>query len=604
MSSTSAIPTTPEALEAEIAAQTAIFNDLRLNTDKSSSSGSLDDVKKRLGDLKRALAMAKNAGKEKKPKDGAAAAQDAKKKERLLLKTAKGTRDYGPAEMFCREHVERIVKECFAMYGGSCLDTPVMERKDVLTDKYGEDSKLIFDLKDQGGEELALRYDHTVPLARYLAMQGGTNTHSKLWQVGKVYRRDNPVMSKGRMREFSQADFDISGAWDLMVPDAEILSLASTILSKLDVGEFTIKLNHRKILDGLFEVCGVPADKIRTISSAVDKLDKLPWAEVKKEMTEEKGLDAAVADRIGEYVKHKGGAALLETLLADAGLTANKTAKAGLDEMAVLFRLLKAYQIADKISFDLSLARGLDYYTGIIYEVVVAASAPPGFNSANAFAATPAAPAAPVEKERSKRKKAAGEEEPEVDESQVGVGSIAAGGRYDNLVGAFLASAAGAAPGSKEAKKLAGVPCVGISIGLDRVFALVWPKWVERGARAKETLVYVMAAGDGLLDERIGLVRELRAAGISTDFLAKNKPKLPVQFAAGEKDEVPFAVILGGDELTQGLVTVKEQRWELVDGKKAKVESADKGAKVPRAELVQWLKASQTWRDFQSRNWS
>jgi len=598
------IPTTPEALEAEIAAQTAIFNDLRLNTDKSSSSGSLDDVKKRLGDLKRALAMAKNAGKEKKPKDGAAAAQDAKKKERLLLKTAKGTRDYGPAEMFCREHVERIVKECFAMYGGSCLDTPVMERKDVLTDKYGEDSKLIFDLKDQGGEELALRYDHTVPLARYLAMQGGTNTHSKLWQVGKVYRRDNPVMSKGRMREFSQADFDISGAWDLMVPDAEILSLASTILSKLDVGEFTIKLNHRKILDGLFEVCGVPADKIRTISSAVDKLDKLPWAEVKKEMTEEKGLDAAVADRIGEYVKHKGGAALLETLLADAGLTANKTAKAGLDEMAVLFRLLKAYQIADKISFDLSLARGLDYYTGIIYEVVVAASAPPGFNSANAFAATPAAPAAPVEKERSKRKKAAGEEEPEVDESQVGVGSIAAGGRYDNLVGAFLASAAGAAPGSKEAKKLAGVPCVGISIGLDRVFALVWPKWVERGARAKETLVYVMAAGDGLLDERIGLVRELRAAGISTDFLAKNKPKLPVQFAAGEKDEVPFAVILGGDELAQGLVTVKEQRWELVDGKKAKVESADKGAKVPRAELVQWLKASQTWRDFQSRNWS
>lgn len=107
--------------------------------------------------------------------------------------------------MFCREHIEKIVKDCFTTYGGSSLDTPVFERKDVLMDKYGEDSKLIFDLMDQGGEQLALRYDHTVPLARYLAMIGGTNTQSKIWQVGKVYRRDNPVMSKGRMREFMQA---------------------------------------------------------------------------------------------------------------------------------------------------------------------------------------------------------------------------------------------------------------------------------------------------------------------------------------------------------------------------------------------------------------
>lgn len=106
--------------------------------------------------------------------------------------------------MFCREHVERIVKDVFTSYGGSALDTPVFERKDVLAGKYGEDQKLIFDLMDQGGEQLALRYDHTVPLARYLAMAGAT-VQAKIWQVGKVYRRDNPVMSKGRMREFSQA---------------------------------------------------------------------------------------------------------------------------------------------------------------------------------------------------------------------------------------------------------------------------------------------------------------------------------------------------------------------------------------------------------------
>ncbi|TFK18659.1 histidyl-tRNA synthetase [Coprinopsis marcescibilis] len=600
--------TTPEALEAEIAQQTAIFNELRLNPEKAETLGSLDDVKKSLGDLKKRLALAKNAGKEKKPKDkdGAQAqAQDATKKERLMLKTAKGTRDYSPAEMFCREHVERIVKDVFTSFGGSCLDTPVFERKDVLTDKYGEDSKLIFDLKDQGGEELALRYDHTVPLARYLAMQGGNNTHSKLWQIGKVYRRDNPVMSKGRMREFSQADFDISGVWDPMVPDAEILSLICTILSKLDVGEFTIKLNNRKILDGIFEVCGVPAEKIRAISSAVDKLDKSPWSEVKREMTEDKGLDPAVADKIGEYVKHKGGPELLEKLLADSTLTANQSAKEGLGEMEILFRLLKVYQVVDKISFDLSLARGLDYYTGIIYEAIVAASAPPGFNSANAFAAAPTTePAqAPTSKPKSAPKKL-GDEEPEVDESQVGVGSIAAGGRYDHLVSAFLAGAAGVKLGSKEAKKIPSIPCVGISIGLDRIFALVWPKWVERGARAKETMVYVMSAGDGLLDERIGLVRDLRAAGVKADFLAKNKPKLAAQFAAGEKDEVPFAVILGGDELRQGLVTVKEQRWELVDGKKAKIESTDKGTQVKRSELVEWLKKTPTWQEWVSQKWS
>jgi histidyl-tRNA synthetase len=121
------------------------------------------------------------------------------------MTVCQGTRDYGPAEMFCREHIEKTVKDVFHLYGGSCLDTPVFERKDILAGKYGEDAKLIFDLKDQGGEELALRYDHTVPLARYLAMAGTAITNAKLWQVGKVYRRDNPVMSKGRMREFSQA---------------------------------------------------------------------------------------------------------------------------------------------------------------------------------------------------------------------------------------------------------------------------------------------------------------------------------------------------------------------------------------------------------------
>ncbi|KIK39483.1 hypothetical protein CY34DRAFT_808221 [Suillus luteus UH-Slu-Lm8-n1] len=566
---------TSDSLTAEITQATGALNDLRL---QNADAASIDAAKKRLGELKKAMAAINSAG----------GSKDAgKKKERLLLKTAKGTRDYGAAEMFCREHVERIVKDVFTSYGGSALDTPVFERKDVLAGKYGEDQKLIFDLMDQGGEQLALRYDHTVPLARYLAMAGAT-VQAKIWQVGKVYRRDNPVMSKGRMREFSQADLDITGAWDPMIPDAEIISLLCTILTRLDVGEFTVKLNHRKILDGIFEVCGVPQDKIRSISSAVDKLDKLPWLEVKKEMTEEKGLSSDVADKIGEYVKHKGGPSLLDLLKADATLMANPSAKQGITDMDILFTLLRAYKILDKISFDMSLARGLDYYTGIIYEATVEASAPP------AFAANAAESPAPPKLKPSKKAKADDGEEDELDESQVGVGSIAAGGRYDNLVGMFTAAAAA------EGKKAPGLPCIGVSIGLDRIFAIVWPKWVEKGMRSKETMVYVLAAGDGLLEERITLVQELREAGIKTDFLAKKKPKLTAQFMAGEKDEVPFAVILGGDELKEGLVTVKEQKWEFVDGKKTKVQSADQGMKVRRDELISWIKQTSTYQGWSS----
>ncbi|KAI6031131.1 hypothetical protein PISMIDRAFT_671754 [Pisolithus microcarpus 441] len=585
---------TADALSAEITKQTALVNELRL---QNSDPAELDAARRELGKLKQRFGA---VTKTNDPAANGAPAnrEEGKKRERLLLKTAKGTRDYGPAEMYCREHIERIVKDVFTTYGGSCLDTPVFERKDILAGKYGEDQKLIFDLMDQGGEQLALRYDHTVPLARYIAMSGAT-VQGKIWQVGKVYRRDSPVMSKGRMREFMQADMDIVGVWDPMIPDGEIVSLLCTILSNLDVGEFTIKINHRKILDGVFEVCGVPPDKIRSISSAVDKLDKLPWSDVKKEMTDEKGLSADVADKIGEYVKHKGGPALLDQLKADETLMSNPSAKQGLQDMELLFTLLKAYNnVIDKISFDMSLARGLDYYTGIIYEAIVEASAPPGFSSANATAPPPAtagasSPAQP--KKKSKKPKADTlEEEEEIDESQVGVGSIAAGGRYDNLVGLFTSAAAG------EGKKGASLPCIGVSIGMDRIFSIIWPKWAEKGMRSKETMVYVMAAGDGLLEERIRLVQELREAGIKTDFLAKKKPKLPAQFAAAEKDEVPFDIILGADELKEGLVTVKEQKWEFVDGKKAKVQSADLGIKVRREELVVWLKNTPTYLSWSS----
>ena len=152
---------------------------------------------------------------------------------------------------------------------------PVFELKEILSGKYGEDSKLIYDLQDQGGELCSLRYDLTVPFARWLAMNPAVQ-NIKRYHLAKVYRRDQPAMKKGRMREFYQCDFDIAGSFDPMLPDAEILRITMEVLASLGWKEkYNIKINHRKLLDGIFEVCGVPPDKIRAISSAVDKLDKV-----------------------------------------------------------------------------------------------------------------------------------------------------------------------------------------------------------------------------------------------------------------------------------------------------------------------------------------
>lgn len=219
-------------------------------------------------------------------------------------KIPKGTRDFGPDQMRVREEVFGVIRRVFKRHGGVEIDTPVFELKEVLTGKYGEDSKLIYDLADQGGELLSLRYDLTVPFARFLAMNSVGNI--KRFHIAKVYRRDNPQLARGRYREFYQCDFDIAGTYTSMVPDAEVITVAAEILSELKVGSFRIKLNHRKILDAIFEICGVPMEKFRPICSAVDKLDKSPWSEVKNEMVQEKGLAPEVADRIGDFVLHCG----------------------------------------------------------------------------------------------------------------------------------------------------------------------------------------------------------------------------------------------------------------------------------------------------------
>ncbi|KAI8801294.1 hypothetical protein BJ742DRAFT_779519 [Cladochytrium replicatum] len=439
-----------------------------------------------------------------------------------VLKTPKGTRDYDEKEMAIRQKMFDTIISVFKKHGAVTIDTPVFELKEILTGKYGEDSKLIYDLADQGGELSSLRYDLTVPFARFVAQNGTTYQNIKRYHIAKVYRRDQPSVNKGRLREFYQCDFDIAGEYEAMVPDAEAVKVGVEILSSLDIGPFAIKINHRKLLDGMFEVCGVPPEQFRAISSAVDKLDKLPWQAVRKEMVEEKHLPEEAADRIGKYVGIKGGPELCDVLASNEELMKSESAKKGVEDMRKLFRYLQIFGVADKVSFDLSLARGLDYYTGVIYEGVLLAS----------------------------------------DDDTSGIGSIAGGGRYDDLVGMF-------ANGRK-------IPCVGISIGVERLFAILSKKLAGQ-VRSTETEVFVTAIG-GLLEERLAVCNELWNAGIKAEFSYKAKLRFQGELEKVDKARIPFMVIVGAKELEAGTIRVKDTtaKEELV---------------IPRGELLATLKS-------------
>lgn len=434
---------------------------------------------------------------------------------RRLPKLPKGTRDFAKEQMTVREKAFSIITEVFKRHGAMALDTPVFELRETLMGKYGEDSKLIYDLADQGGELCSLRYDLTVPFARYVAMNSLTSF--KRYQVAKVYRRDNP--SKGRFREFYQCDFDIAGQFEKMGPDFEVVKILTELLDELNIGDYEVKLNHRKLLDGMLDICGVPPEKFRTICSSIDKLDKQTFEQVKREMVDEKGLTAETADKIGSFVKERGSPLeLLSKLKQEGGeFLKHEGSRLALDELDILFKALEKSKCIDKIVFDLSLARGLDYYTGVVFEAV--------------FKGT------------------------------TQVGSIAAGGRYDNLIRMF---------GSKD------VPAVGISLGIERVFAIMEQnqKDQKQVIRANETEVLVGVMGNDL-SLAVELVSELWSAKIKAEYtIVKKVTKI---FERAEASAIPFAVMVGDRELKGGIVKVRDV--------KARAEE-----EVPRERMVEELR--------------
>ena len=423
--------------------------------------------------------------------------KESKKKE--LVKVVKGARDFLPTQMVIRGKAFDLITGVFKKHGAVEIDTPVFELKETLMGKYGEESKLIYDLNDQGGELLSLRYDLTVPFARYMASHNLSSL--KRFHIGKVYRRDNPQMSKGRFREFFQCDFDIAGGnYGTMIPDAEVIKIVVEILTQLPIGKFNIKINHRVLLDSIVEISGISNDKYRLVCSSIDKLDKEPWDKVKTELIEVKGISEEQAEKLKTFVVLKDKPKiLLDKLMTIKELTDNEKGKKALDEMSILIDYLQILDVEKYCTFDLSLARGLDYYTGLIYETVLT----------------------------------------ETDE----VGSISGGGRFDNLIGMFSGKQ---------------IPAVGVSIGIERIFNILEKHYKDDdNLRSIYTEVLVCAAGKNLTKERFKIVNELWDNGIKAEILYYENPRMDKQLDYGLKNKIPFLIFIGENELKENKIKIK-----------------------------------------------
>jgi histidyl-tRNA synthetase len=353
----------------------------------------------------------------------------------------------------------------------------------------------------------------------------------KRFHIGKVYRRDNPQVSKGRFREFFQCDFDIAGGnYGVMIPDAEVIKIVAEILSQLPIGGFNIKINHRVLLDSIVEISGISNDKYKLVCSSIDKLDKEPWEKVKDELIQVKGITEEQSEKLKTFVILKDKPKiLLDKLMTIKELTENEKGKKALDEMAILIDYLQILDVEKYCTFDLSLARGLDYYTGLIYETVLTST----------------------------------------DE----VGSISGGGRFDNLIGMFSGKQ---------------IPAVGVSIGIERIFNILEKHYKNDDTlRSNFTDVLVCSAGKNLTKERYKIVNELWDNGINAEILYNENPRMDKQLEYGLKNKIPFLVFIGENEIKEDKIKIKclANSQELIIDRAKIVEEINK-LKADKALLI------------------
>lgn len=434
----------------------------------------------------------------------------------------KGTRDFSASEMVKRNHIFNTISSVFKKFGYREIQTPTMENLTTLTGKYGDEGdKLIFKVLNSGDflsnipeeklagrnsqqlisdiSEKALRYDLTVPFARYVVMHRNEISFPfKRFQIQPVWRADRP--QKGRYREFYQCDADVVGS-DSLINEAEFILIYHEALCKLGLKDFTVKINNRKILSGIAEIIGKP-ELIIDMTVAIDKLDKIGFEGVTKELIE-RGFTESDIEKLKPIINLKGSNEEKLNSLRSI-LSSSETGLKGISEIETIFSYLNQFSIPNQYSIlqlelDITLARGLNYYTGAIFEVKT---------------------------------------------NEVAMGSIGGGGRYDDLTGMF---------------GLSDLTGVGISFGADRIYDVLEELNLFPESTTESTKALISNFDAQAEKYALPLLQQIRNAGISAEIYPSSA-KLKKQMAYADDKNIPYVILIGSDEMESGLLTLKNMK--------------------------------------------
>ncbi|MBQ6561732.1 MAG: histidine--tRNA ligase [Paludibacteraceae bacterium] len=425
----------------------------------------------------------------------------------------KGTRDFSPIEMARRNYIFDTIKSVFRLYGFSQIETPAMENLSTLMGKYGDEGdKLLFKILNSGDflagvdkselesansvkvlkhiSDKGLRYDLTVPFARYVVMnRGNLSFPFKRFQIQPVWRADKP--QKGRYREFYQCDVDVVGS-DSLLNEVELIQIVDEVYRRLKIN-VVLKINNRKILSGIAEVIG-ESDKLVDITVAIDKLDKIGVDNVNAELRE-KGVSEAGIEKLQPIINMTGSNDDKLNVIADV-LKSSEIGLKGVEELRTILRYVKMLNVATEVEIDLTLARGLNYYTGAIFEVKA---------------------------------------------KDVVIGSITGGGRYDNLTGVF---------------GLDGMSGVGISFGADRIYDVLNQLDLYPQELLASTQILFATFGENEFNFALNLLKEVRNNGISAEIYPE-PVKMKKQMSYADNKAIPYVAIVGETEMAENKVMLK-----------------------------------------------
>ena len=415
--------------------------------------------------------------------------------EKIKPRTLSGFLELLPDRESQMQTIQQILRDTYSLFGFTPIDTPLMEASEILLAKGGGETEKQIYRFEKGDSDLSLRFDLTVPLAKYVAMNAGQLAFPfRRYQIGKVYRGERA--QRGRFREFYQADVDVIGDGSLDPSnEAEMVAIICTVFSRLGLDRFQVRINNRKLLNGLFSWLGL-GDKAQAVMTAIDKLDKIGPEKVTALLVDDLDITRETAEKLMSIVSAADPAAMLDSLRGS-----DPALDEGISELQRVTGLLPAFGVpADKWRLDLTIARGLDYYTGTVYETTLL-------------------------------------DHPEV-------GSVCSGGRYDDLAAYYTD------------RKLPGV---GVSIGVSRLFYILQEQQLLRDDSIVPPCdALVIPMGD-VLDWAVQASTVLRSSGIRCQVYMEQK-KAKAKFAYADKLRIPYAVVVGEDERSAGTVSLKDLR--------------------------------------------